>query len=158
MAIRAALSCRGPSAPWAGGWSQTARRGGAVLTGGYPPGKRAHSQEEAPGPAFICKAAETPLKWAGSGLEVAPAAHPEKSGEGATEGSGPQRAAGCGPAAGAPGARGTACTGTGGSHVPRLLFWALGQGRCQPRGSPRVVCSPRSVAPRGGSSLLNPAS
>ena len=88
MAIRAALSCRGPSALWAGGWSQTVRRGGAVLTGGYPPGKRAHSQEEAPGPAFICKAAETPLKWAGSGLEVAPAAHPEKSGEGATEGSG----------------------------------------------------------------------
>lgn len=129
-------------------------QGGAVLTGGCPPGKRAHSQEEAPRPTFICKVTETPLQMGGlRAWRWRQLLTPRNQGRG------PQRGAGLWSRSQGPGSSGALpARGLAAPTSPGLLFWPLGQGRCQPRGSPRVVCSPRSVAPRGGSSLLNPAS
>lgn len=78
-------------------------QGGAVLTGGCPPGKRAHSQEEAPRPTFICKVTETPLQMggAGSGPGGGASCSPRE-----IRGGGHRGERGCGPAARARGARG----------------------------------------------------
>ena len=82
------------------------------LTGGGP---QAH--------VYLQSDRDAPSNGRAQGLEVAPAAHPEKSGEGATEGSGavvPQ------PGPGELG--GTACTGTGSSHVPWAALLGSGAG------------------------------